>query len=140
MTVSGETPATAAVSFTSSPAKSSGNEENAIWSLSHQAGESLRLYGPENPVDLPRGLESLAEVAIQCGQPEHALTLAGAAAAIRKRFHVRTMNPAQRAEVEKGIDSARKNAGAQAAAFWMKGWNMSLEEIVGYAVQNGDDT
>ena len=121
--------------------ESSGDEENAIWSLSHQADlyreegnetqarslhqdalrrfrqlglshgvasclhdlaaldaaggrlaearrlyqESLRLYGPENPADLPRGLESLADVAIQCGQPERALALAGAAAAIRKR-------------------------------------------------------
>lgn len=176
--------------------ESSGDEENAIWSLSHQADlyreegnetqarslyqdalrrfrqlglshgvasclhdlagldaaggrlaearclyqESLHLYGPENPVDLPRGLESLAEVAIQGGQPERALALAGAAAAIRKRFHVRTMNPARRAEVEKKIDFARKSAGEEAAAFWMKGWNMSLEEIIGYAAQGGDET
>jgi predicted ATPase len=176
--------------------ESSGDEENAIWSLSHQADlyreegnetqarslhqdalrrfrqlglshgvasclhdlaaldaaggrlaearrlyqESLRLYGPENPADLPRGLESLADVAIQCGQPERALALAGAAAAIRKRFHARTTNPARRAEVEKKIDFARKNAGAEAAALWMKGWNMSLDEIIEYAVEGGDDT
>jgi predicted ATPase len=176
--------------------ESSGDKENVIWSLSHQADlyreegneaqarslyqdalrrfrelgfspgvasclhdlagldasggrvkearrlyqESLRLYGPENPADLPRGLESLADVAIQCGQPERALALAGAAAAIRKRFHVRTMNPVRRAEVEKKIDSARKDAGGEAAAFWMKGWNMSLEEIIEYAVEGGDDT
>ena len=176
--------------------ESSGDEENAIWSLSHQADlyreegnetqarslhqdalrrfrqlglshgvasclhdlaaldaaggrlaearrlyqESLRLYGPENPADLPRGLESLADVAIQCGQPERALALAGAAAAIRKRFYARTTNPARRAEVEKKIDFARKNAGAEAAALWMKGWNMSLDEIIEYAVEGGDDT
>ena len=176
--------------------ESSGDEENVIWSLSHQADlyreegneaqarslyqdalkrfrelgfspgvasclydlagldaadgrlaeaqrlyqESLRLYGPENPADLPRGLESLAELAIQCGQPERALALAGAAAAIRKRFHARTTNAARRAEVGKKIDSARKDAGGEAAAFWMKGWNMSLEEIIEYAVQGGDDT
>jgi len=176
--------------------ESSGDEENAIWSLSHQADlyreegneiqarslyqdalrrfrqlglshgvasclhdlagldaaagrlaeaqrlyqESLHLYGPENPADLPRGLESLAEVAIQCGQPERALALAGAAAAIRKRFYVRTTNPARRAEVEKKIDFARKNAGGEAAAFWMKGWNMSLEEITEYAAQSGEGT
>jgi predicted ATPase len=176
--------------------ESSGDEENAIWSLSHQADlyreegnetqarslhqdalrrfrqlglshgvasclhdlagldaaggrlaearrlyrESLRLYGPENPADLPRGLESLAEVAIQGGQPDRALALAGAAAAIRKRFHARATNPVRRAEVEKKIDLARKDAGGEAAAFWMKGWNMSLEEIIEYAVQDGDDT
>ncbi|MGB9455755.1 MAG: protein kinase [Bryobacteraceae bacterium] len=176
--------------------ESSGNEENAIWSLSHQADlyreegnetharslyqdalrrfrqlglahgvasclydlagldaaggqfaeaqrlyeESLRLYGPENPADLPRGLESLAEVAIQCGQPERALALAGGAAAIRKRFHIRTTNPTRHVEVEKKIQLARENAGGQAAAFWMKGWNMSLEEIIEFAAQGGDET
>jgi tetratricopeptide (TPR) repeat protein len=175
--------------------ESSGDKENVIWSLSHQADlyreegneaqarslyqdalrrfrqlgfspgvasclhdlagldasggrvkearrlyqESLRLYGPENPADLPRGLESLAELAIQCGQPERALALAGAAAAIRKRFHARTTNAVRRAEVEKKIDSARKDAGGEAAAFWMKGWNMSLEEIIEYAAQGGDE-
>jgi len=60
--------------------------------------------------------------------------------AIRKRFHARTTNPARRAEVEKKIDFARKNAGAEAAALWMKGWNMSLDEIIEYAVEGGDDT
>jgi predicted ATPase len=176
--------------------ESSGDEENAIWSLSHQADlyreegneiqarslyqdalrrfrqlglshgvasclhdlagldaaggrlaearrlyqESLHLYGPENPVDLPRVLESLAEVAIQGGQPERALALAGAAAAIRKRFHAHATDPARRAQVEKKIDSARKDAGGEAAAFWMKGWNMSLEKIIEYAAQGGDET
>jgi predicted ATPase len=176
--------------------ESSGDVENAIWSLSHQAdlyrqegntsqarslyqdalerfrrldfshgiasclhdlGEleaaegrlaeaqrlyrrSLRLYGPQNLSDLPRGLESLAEVAIQCGQPERALALAGAAAAIRRRFHIRTMNPARRAEVERKIDLARNEAGGEAAALWMKGWNMSPEETIEYAVQEGGDT
>jgi tetratricopeptide (TPR) repeat protein len=173
---------------------SSGDEENAIWSLSHQADlyrdegnltqarllyeealekfrqlgfshgvasclhdlggleaaegrlaeahrlyrKSLRLYGPENPADLARGLESLAELAIQNGQAERALALAGAAAAIRKRFHARSANPAG-AEVERKIDFARKHAGADATAFWMKGWNMSVQETIEYAAQDGDD-
>ena len=176
--------------------ESSGDEENAIWSLSHQADlyreegneiqarslyqdalrrfrqlglshgvasclhdlagldaaggrlaearrlyqESLHLYGPENPVDLPRVLESLAEVAIQGGQPERALALAGAAAAIRKRLHAHATDPARRALIEKKIDCARKDAGGEAAAFWMKGWNMSLEKIIEYAAQGGDET
>jgi len=70
---------------------------------------------------------------------ERALALAGAAAAIRKRFHARA-DPARRAEVEKKIDSARKDAGGEAAGFWIKGWNMSLEEIIEYAAQGGDET
>jgi tetratricopeptide (TPR) repeat protein len=176
--------------------ESSGDEENAIWSLSHQADlyrdegnraqardlysdaltrfrkrgfshgvasclfdlggleffdgrllearrfyrESLRLYGPENPTDLPRGIESLAEVAIHCAQLERALVLAGASAAIRERFHVRTKDPARRAEVAAKIDAARKDAGPAAAVWWLKGWNMSPGEAIEYAERDGDET
>ncbi len=176
--------------------ESSGDGENAIWSLSHQADlyrqendpgqaralysealtrfrqlnfshgvasclfdlggldavagrfsearsfyrESLRLYGPENPAELPRGIESLAEVAVHCAQRERALTLAGAAAAIRERYHAITRNPVRRAEVAQKIDNARKEAGSVATDWWMKGWNMSIEETLEYALQDRDDT
>jgi predicted ATPase/serine/threonine protein kinase len=175
--------------------ESSGDQENAIWSLSHQADlyreegdpgqaralysealksfrqlgfshgvasclfdlggldaalgryqearrfyqESLRLYGPENPAELPRGIESLAEVAIHGGQLERALALAGAGAAIRERLFVRTRNPSRRAEVARKIDDTRREAGTAATAWWMKGWNMSVEETLEYALQDGDD-
>jgi predicted ATPase len=175
--------------------ESSGDQENAIWSLSHQADlyrqegdpgqaralysealskfrqlgfshgvasclfdlggldaalgryrearlfyqESLRLYGPENPAELPRGIESLAEVAIHSGQLERALALAGAGAAIRERLFVRTKNPVRRAEVARKIDDARREAGSAATAWWMKGWNMSVEETLEYALQDGDE-
>jgi serine/threonine protein kinase/predicted ATPase len=173
--------------------ESSGDEENASWSLSHQADlfrdegnapqaqllyhdalkrfrtlgfshgvasclhdlagleasagrladaqrlyrESLQLYGHESPVDLPRCLEALAEVSIQSRQPEHALVLAGASASIRKRFHARSRNAGRSAEIEKKIDTARKEAGAQAAACWMKGWNMTRDEILEWVAQEG---
>jgi serine/threonine protein kinase/predicted ATPase/tetratricopeptide (TPR) repeat protein len=176
--------------------ESSGDHENAIWSLSHQADlysqegdpgqartlysealkgfrqlgfslgvasclfdlggldaslgryrearrlyqECLRLYGPENPAELPRGIESLAEVAIHGAQLERALMLAGAAAAIRERFFVLTRNPVRRAEVARKIDDARREAGPAATAWWMKGWNMSVEETLEYALQDGDDS
>jgi predicted ATPase len=100
--------------------------------------ESLRLYGPENPAELPRGIESLAEVAIHSGQLERALALAGAGAAIRERLFVRARNPVRRAEVARKIDDARKDAGPAATAWWMKGWNMSVEETLEYALQDGD--
>ena len=175
--------------------ESSGDEENAIWSLSHQADlyreegdpgqaralysealkrfrqlgfshgvasclfdlggldaalgryqearrfyqESLRLYGPENPAEFPRVVESLAEVAIHGGQLELALALAGAGAAIRERLFVRTRNPVRRAEVARKIDDARREAGTAATAWWMKGWNMSVEETLEYALQDGAD-
>ena len=176
--------------------ESAGDEENAIWSLSHQADlyrqendaeqaralysealrrfrklgfshgvasclfdlggldtqegklreargfyrESLRLYGPKNPTELPRCIESLAELAIHSGQMARALTLAGAGAAIRERFHVRIGNAVRRSEVAQKIDDARKEAGSAATEWWMKGWNMSVEEAFEYALHDGDET
>jgi predicted ATPase len=98
--------------------------------------ECLRLYSAENIAELPRVLESLAFVAIRSAQPERGLTLAGAAAAIRERFFVRSAGSA-RAGIEQEIDAARKEIAAEAVAHWMKGWNMSHEEIVDWAVQEG---
>jgi hypothetical protein len=37
--------------------------------------------------------------------------------------------------MERKIDIARKDAGPEATDLWMKGWNMSLEEIVEWAGQ-----
>ncbi len=101
--------------------------------------ECLRLYGPENIVDLPRILEALASVALRRAQPERALTLAGGAAAIRERFGIRTIG-SWRSGIEQNIDAARKQVGAEAAASWMKGWNLSVEEILEWATkeENGD--
>jgi predicted ATPase len=166
--------------------ESAGDEENAVWSLSHQADlyraegnvpharylynealerfrrlnfslgiasclhdlawlekeegnlgeaetlyrEALGVYGPNNPTELPRGFECLAEVAILRGQPERAMILCGAAGAIRERLEVRTRNPARRAAVENRIEAARRDAGPKATEFWMKGWNMSVEEAL----------
>jgi tetratricopeptide (TPR) repeat protein len=98
--------------------------------------ESLQLYGAEDQPDLPRVLESLAGIALQRGRPERALSLAGAAAAIRERFCVRTLDSARRAEVEMMVDKAREQAGSPAAAHWMKGWAMNAEEAIAYALQD----
>ncbi len=103
------------------------------WEAQRLCRESLLLNGSDNPSNLPRVLESLAEFAIECDQPRRALTLGGASAAIRKRFKLWILNPARRAEVEAKIEAVRKDAGPEATALWMKGWNMSLEEIVAWA-------
>jgi serine/threonine protein kinase/predicted ATPase len=95
------------------------------WELYH---ECLRLYSPDQVEDVPRVLESLAELATRSAQPELALTVAGAAAGIRERFTIGTTK-VQRALVERNVDAARKQTGAPAADHWMKGWNMSIEEI-----------
>ena len=97
--------------------------------------ECLRLYGPENVLDLPRVLESLAALETRMERPEVALLLGGAAASIRERFDVRagpTLVP-----MEKTIQDARAKAGMQATTHWMRGWNMSVDEIVGWAGEDG---
>jgi serine/threonine protein kinase len=101
--------------------------------------EVLQLYGPENPIDLPRVLESMVELAVRSGKHERTLTLAGAASAIRKRFDVWRLNPARRVAVETQVEAVRKDAGPRATEFWMKGWNMRLEEIVEWAAREEAD-
>jgi tetratricopeptide (TPR) repeat protein len=96
--------------------------------------ESVSLYGPENPVELPRELEALAEIAMRNAQPEHALTLLAAAARIRERFDART---AYFSGAENRVETARKGAGPEATAAWIRGWNMTLEQIVKYTLENG---
>jgi hypothetical protein len=89
-------------------------------------------------VDIPRVLESLVSEAIQGGQLERALTLAGAAAVLRKRFDIRTMDSRQ-AELEQQVDTVRKQVGAEATTHWLKGWNMSAGEIFDWVSQEGEE-
>jgi predicted ATPase/predicted Ser/Thr protein kinase len=100
--------------------------------------ECLRLYGIENKVDLPRVLESLAMVARQIEEAGRALTLAGAAARIRERFHAPARDCNRQSRLQEAIAAARNESGAEASAHWMKGWNMSLDEIMEWATQRED--
>jgi predicted ATPase/serine/threonine protein kinase len=101
-------------------------------------GECLRLYGIENKEDLPRVLESMAVVARLAGRPARALTLAGAGARFRERFHVLSKDARQRSRVQETIEAARSEAGPEASAHWMRGWNMSPTELLEWATPQGD--
>ena len=98
--------------------------------------ECIVLYGPENKAELPRVLEAFAWLALEVQAPERALTLAGAAAAMRERYSLRFFRPGRLVEIERRIDEARKQAGPTAAASWMKGWNMTPEEAIECALAN----
>jgi predicted ATPase len=98
--------------------------------------ECIVLYGPENRAELPRVLEAFACLAIDAQAPERALTLAGAASALRERYSLRSSSPGHRADIERKIEQARKQTGASAAASWMKGWNMSPEEAIEWALED----
>jgi predicted ATPase/serine/threonine protein kinase len=95
--------------------------------------EALQIYGPDNRAELPRVLDSLVCIAKQTGAPQRALTLAGAAAALRERCNVWHSSPARRAEIGRVVEEAREQIGAGATDFWIKGWNMSPQEAVDWA-------
>jgi predicted ATPase len=105
-------------------------EEGKVALALAQYQQCLRHYGAENKVDLPRVLESMAELARRNGRPGPALTMFGAAARMRERFHANTSNLPLRARQRQTLEGARSAAGAEASSFWMKGWNMTLEEVL----------
>jgi hypothetical protein len=37
------------------------------------------------------------------------------------------------------IEAARNEAGAEASAHWMKGWNMAVDEVIEWATREGED-
>ncbi|MGA3018834.1 MAG: protein kinase [Bryobacteraceae bacterium] len=98
--------------------------------------ECIVLYGPQSKADLPRVLEAFACLALQFQDPERALTLAGAAAAMRQRYTLRSFGSSHHVAIEQKIDAARNQAGPSAAASWMKGWNMRPEEAIDLALEN----
>lgn len=98
-------------------------------------GECLRLYTANDIAALPRVLESLSAVAAGSGDAAGALVLLGAAAAMRQRHHLFTLNPEVRAEVEAQVEAARQGAGAEAAAAWMRGWRLSAAEVIEFALK-----
>ena len=77
-------------------------------------------------------------VARLAGRPARALTLAGAGARFRERFHVLSKDARQRSRVQETIEAARSEAGPEASAHWMRGWNMSPTELLEWATPQGD--
>ena len=104
-------------------------DEGKVAEALAQYQECLRHYGAESKVDLPRVLESMAELARRNGRPGPALTMFGAAARIRERFHANTGNLRLRARQQQILEGARSAVGAEASAYWMKGWNMTIEDV-----------
>jgi len=82
--------------------------------------------------------ETLARVAWQQGAPERALRLAGAVAAIKRKFgrydRLELRHPDDAVELEKVITKSQERTGSQAATFWMEGWSAPLTDTVEYAL------
>jgi len=98
--------------------------------------ESLRIFqGLEFKRGIAQLLECFAGAAADEGQPERALELAGASAALRQSLGT-PMRPAEQAQLEKRLTAARQAlAESDGAAAWMKGWEMSVEKAIETALR-----
>jgi len=83
-------------------------------------------------------LETLARVAWRHDAPDRALRLAGAVAAIKRKFgrydRLELRHPAHALELQDVITKSHARAGSRAAACWMEGWTAPLADTVEYAL------
>ena len=84
-------------------------------------------------------LENLAASAAAQSRSEHALRLAGSAAALRQRLGA-PLTPAEQATLDKALQPARQALGSAAGlTIWMEGWGMPLEHAIEAALdQDGE--
>ncbi len=97
-------------------------------------GESLQIFQLlESKRGIARVLECFACSAAD-DQPELALRLAGAAAALRQTVGA-PPSPAERDRLEKSLDAARQSVSNTAGATaWMEGWAMPVEKAIAHAL------
>ncbi|HXG87470.1 MAG TPA: protein kinase [Vicinamibacterales bacterium] len=81
-----------------------------------------------------RVIEAFARLAARQRDATRALTLAGAAAALRQTLSV-PLPSSERESLERVLDTVRQSADDQeASAAWMAGWSLSAEDAVHYAI------
>lgn len=86
---------------------------------------------------LARVLELLACAAAAQSEPERALRLAGAAAALRRALGIGS-TPSENARLEKSLATARQVlTNSAAAAAWMEGWAAPIETAIEQGAANG---
>ncbi len=93
--------------------------------------ESLKVFHElEHKRGIARLLECFAGSAAIQSQPENALRLAGAAAALRQSIGA-PLTPAEQVKLEKSLEPARKALPATAGRTpWLEGWVMPIEQAV----------
>jgi len=86
---------------------------------------------------LARALEGFALAAAHSGDARRAITLAGAAGALRNAIGAR-LTKAQQREVSAGLERARAAlTPAERTSVWNDGWSMPMEEAMEYAIAAG---
>jgi len=85
--------------------------------------------------EIARVLETLARVAWEQQFHERVVHLAGAVAAIRRKFgHLELRNPDDVLSLQRLIANSQEQIGTRAATFWTEGWSAPLDETVKYAL------
>jgi non-specific serine/threonine protein kinase len=114
-------------------------EGNAL-EAAQRFGESLRLcWSAINLWSLPKALEGLACVAVLTAQPERAVRLVAAAAALRERTGAPVM-VADRGNYEQIVQRSRQQLSpAIFAAAWDEGRALPLEDVVAEALTLADE-
>ena len=102
--------------------------------------ESLVIFGElGDGRGIARVFEGLAGLAAARAQPERALRLAGAAAALRKSLGA-PLPPIELARLERSLDPAWQSVGKLAgSAIWKEGSLILLEQAINYALRPETD-
>lgn len=103
--------------------------------------ESLRIF---MELDHRRGIARLLECcacsAAAQSEPQRALRLAGAAAALRQAVGA-PLTPAEQVKLEKSLEHARHGvSSAEGAGAWLEGWGMPIERAIEMALTPGSAT
>ena len=101
--------------------------------LFRQAMESCQQLGGQKR-GLARALEGFALAAARTGDVRRAITLAGAAGALRNAIGAR-LTPAEQRAVTAGLERARAAlTPAERTSVWNEGWSMPVEDAIEYAI------
>jgi predicted ATPase len=97
--------------------------------------EALRLFCELGEAKLcARVLESIAWAAVELGNWDRALRVAGAAAGVRQRLRF-PLAASAKANLDRRLEPAHRSMTTSAAtAAWMEGWSMPLEKAIEYAL------
>jgi predicted ATPase len=85
---------------------------------------------------LAAAMEACAGVAAAAGQPERALRLAGAAAALREALHA-PLSPSDEELLHASLESARRRVGPAAADLFDQGKALAVSDAIRLAVETG---
>jgi len=109
-------------------------EQNELNTASGLFKDALAIFtGLRHRRGIARVLDGFAGLAARTGNVQRALTLAGAAAALRQTLGA-PRRPRDRGRVDEAVDELRRQDGASMRSYWTTGATMGLEDAIRYAL------